>query len=57
MRSSSGTARSLEVARALAADLGIAERVSFDGLCRRASPVVEMIASCDVCLSPDLETH
>lgn len=48
-----GDGEVLEGARSLAADLGIAERVTFTGYVSERARVVTMIASCDICLSPE----
>ena len=48
-----GEGEVLEDARTLAAELGIAERVTFSGYVAERARIVAMIASCDVCLSPE----
>lgn len=48
-----GDGEVLEEARTLAARLDIAEHVTFTGFVTDRPRIVEMIASCDVCLSPE----
>jgi glycosyltransferase involved in cell wall biosynthesis len=48
-----GDGEVLEDARVLTAELGIGERVTFPGYVAERARIVAMIASCDVCLSPE----
>ena len=48
-----GDGEVLADARALAGELGIAGRVTFTGYVADRARIVEMIASCDICLSPE----
>ena len=48
-----GDGEGLADARALAGELGIAGRVDLHGYVADRARIVEMIASCDICLSPE----
>ena len=48
-----GDGEALGDARALSVELGIADRVTFVGYVTERARIVEMIASCDICLSPE----